>query len=88
MDGPGTKAGRVALIAGAVSLVALAAYAVALAAMGEDGVRPAFPLLAIALISGLAAMAAVVKAVAFGRERSKVAIGGLGVPRVPASSCS
>ena len=82
MDGPGTKAGRVALIAGAVSLVALAAYAGVLAVMGEDGVRPGFPVLLLALVSGLVATAAVVRAVAFGRERSKVAIGCLGVAGV------
>ena len=82
MDGPRTNAGRVALIAGAVSLVALAAYAGVLAVMGEDGVRPGFPVLLLALVSGLVATAAVVKAVAFGRERSKVAIGCLGVAGV------
>lgn len=82
MDVPRPRAGRVALGAGAMSLVALGVYAALLLALGEDGIRPAFPLLMVALVSGLAATAAVAVAVFVHRDRSRATVGCLGVAGV------
>lgn len=79
MDLPRSRAGRVALGAGAISLLALGVYTALLLALGEDGIRPAFPLLMVALVSGLAASSAVVVAVFVHRDRSRATVGCLGV---------